>query len=529
MQNSELETSLHLFQPPLYRSAKGNWFKNFHDAVLESDMYFTIDNAAILSIISFGWASGDSTLFSEIKRRPWLSKIDENGDVILGAIPPHGRLYQTANQIAHRLLKLLQDEALIACNNKKSIYILLSGGLDSRIIAGILASLYYSGLLKTKPVALTWGISNSRDVYYARLVAQTIGIDWQYIPLYPELLLENIVVTANKLAAIHSPELLHSMTQLKELPPDAIVFAASYGDSIGRAEFGGRHLLELDYLKPFNAFHLLRENIFQRAYLSVINDFADLHKRSKNAPKYAHCEYEMQGFRMRSGLCHALTVINNYCYIYQAFTHPNVYSYIWSIHPVCRNDDIYIALLNQLDCRLLAIPWARTNKALKGGSVNVKKDLKRDYHEYTTWCATLLYDEIVKYIEPDWFHSTGIFDANRIKQLNKEVRQSRYRVGRLTDIWLWLAAFRLFIDNYKKLGIKVEFDNRTTHNSFKAMIKHSNNTLRLKTLRLFLTKFSIINYFFRDMRTLIRKIRRCLIFKKALKIYPPISQNYHEQ
>ena len=64
--------------------------------------------------------------------------------------------------------------------------------------------------------------------------------------------------------------------------------------------------------------------------------------RSPNAEPYMHNEHFMQGFRMRGGLCHALSAINGNAKIYQMFTSPKVYSFIWSLHPSMRGDDIYI-------------------------------------------------------------------------------------------------------------------------------------------------------------------------------------------
>src|SRR5690606_24816184 len=123
----------------------------------------------------------------------------------------------------------------------------------------------------------------------------------------------------------HSPEMLHNMLWFKNLPKNSLVLAGSFGDSIGRGEFMGLHLLQLGNPKPVDKFNLLRPEVIHMAQGVVDNDIQDLYNRKENHLNYAHREHFMQGFRMRGGLCNALTSINGNAKIYQMFTHPKVY------------------------------------------------------------------------------------------------------------------------------------------------------------------------------------------------------------
>ena len=59
---NELETSLHLFQPPIYKATYGNWTKSYSDSLNSIQSNVTVDPVSITSILSFGWVAGDKTL-----------------------------------------------------------------------------------------------------------------------------------------------------------------------------------------------------------------------------------------------------------------------------------------------------------------------------------------------------------------------------------------------------------------------------------------------------------------------------------
>lgn len=515
----ELETSLHLFQPPLYRYSTGHWSSDFRECVGKSADKLTIDTVSIASILSFGWAVGDRTLLSEMKRRPWLSEIGNDGKPVLKEIPKHGTRWHDTSTIARTLLELLSDEARLVCTDRKDIYILLTGGLDSRIIAGVLARLYRQGELLSKPIALTWGSENSRDALYASRVAEVLGLEWHNISLGPDDVLENIKSAATNLGCLHTPECMHSSLKLNVLPKKALVLAGSYGDSIGRAEFGGRHLLELSSFSPVNMFGLLRSDVFAHASNQILEEFALLHRRSAGEPNYVLCEHEMQGFRMRGALGHAMTVVNKFCSVYQMFTSPKVYGYMWSLHPALRTDNVYGSVLEQLGNELAGIPWARTNKALKGKTLIANTKVNSQYHEYTKWSSVQLYDRLHQIVQPEWFEATGLFEPQKIRELASNVKTSQHRVGRLNEIWLWLASFRYFVDELESSGKSIKYKV-----SSKPVIS-SNDTPRTISIQKQLlkgaAKWAPINNLLKGIRKAYRSIHKYNLRRWAIRVFPP--------
>lgn len=454
----DLESDLHLYQPPLYCGKEGHWYKSYADAVNGLDADFNYDPAAILSLISFGYSCGDRTLLKEIRCRPWLSKVAD-GTVHLNEIPPHGRIWQTHSKIAENLKKLLLREAIKACEGREHIYLLLSGGLDSRIVAGILGILYQEGQLINKPITITWGLKNSRDVVYARAVAEICGLHWEHVSIGPENIIANIELCAASLAGLVPPSHLHHMMWFKNVSKDAIVLNGSYGDSVGRAEFSGRHVLELDYLRPANYFNILKKGCYLAANEGLQADLKALHERSADQPKYVYCEHEMQGHYMRGMIGHSMSIINHWCSLYHMFTDPEVYSYMWSIHPTQRDDNVYAELLEKINPQLSRLPWARTNRALRGKTKGSQDGLLVDYHEYSRWVSGPLYEELKSIVDPDWFAETGIFNPGSISDLTHALR-TRHRELRKYgfrpyELWLWLAVFRRFAEGIEKLDKKV--------------------------------------------------------------------------
>ena len=73
----DLETSSHLFQPPLYRAPDQTWHRDFAAAARRAGGELSWDRTAILSMPSFNYVCGDRTLVRGVRRRPWLAGAPE--------------------------------------------------------------------------------------------------------------------------------------------------------------------------------------------------------------------------------------------------------------------------------------------------------------------------------------------------------------------------------------------------------------------------------------------------------------------
>jgi asparagine synthase (glutamine-hydrolysing) len=447
----ELETTHHIFQPPLYRAASTAWTRDYPAAIPGEKL--TWDIAAVLSLTSFGYACGDRTLLKQVSRRPWLSRLDETGTVHLAKAPPHGLLWANPQQIASELLHRLENELASACTGRSHIYLLLSGGLDSRIVAGVIARLIEQGRISAVPTAITWGVDDSRDVLYAKAVADRLHFNWQHITFEPAHFQENVELVATRLGALSAPTHLHRMAWLKNIPPDAIVVAGSYGDSVGRGEFSGSSVLELRPLRPFNIHGLLLPEIAAQAATELQCDLDQLKARVAEPRNYAFLEIEQQAQYMRGMIAHVMSVINDYGTLYQAFTAPEVYGYMWSLHPSARTDDVYVELIRKLGRELIAIPWARTNQTIDKAIRPVVHypEAASDYRPYQSWMAGELRDQVSQALDPEWFADTRLFDRTTIANLRQTVIDPQPGSGPRAypphHVAAWLWSFRHFTEN----------------------------------------------------------------------------------
>ena len=506
-----IESDMHLVQSPLYRAGNNGYYCNYIEALQICGNELHWDPTAIMSIICFCYASGDRTLLTEIKRKPWLSELNENSEPVLKKIPEHGLLWRKAGEMAVEMEKLLLDEAKKICKDRDKVYLLLSGGLDSRIVAAILSNLYKDGYLKNKPIGVTWGIEGCSDVEYARDVAKILDFEWIHLSNSADVLLHNIKIAPEMIGSMVPPNHLHNLDWFRQVSPDALVLAASYGDSVGRAEYSGKHLVELRNLIPCNAYGLLKTDAASDAIENVKKDFDELNSRCpKGTARYVLLENRMEGVYMRNMLGQVTSLITRYCDYYQMFTAPEVYGYMWSIHPVCRNNDMYAELLKRLNPQLAHLPWARTNKALRGKTIGQRENLKPAHHKYRDWIAADVYKRYAEYVSPDWFEATGLFDPSAISKLSIVIKEGKVSDLRPYEIWSWLITFRKFAEMVERTGRKIKnYKGSATPNILTV------NTYNRSFLRRILSKSKLI-------RRIFARIRKSFLKRQIKKKYPPV-------
>jgi len=336
---------------------------------------------------------GNRTLVQGVQRMPWRATLRGDGTIRRHPPLPHAERHVEPRQAARVLHKLLADELSNVLQNRTRVFLLLSGGLDSRVVAGVLKKL--EPALSQNIIGVTWGRVESRDVVYARRIASWFGWEHIHLPYDSELTWANIQKGAtwggSEISGIH----LHAMDWFRNANPDDLVIASTFGDMIGRAEFSYRHLSTLKMARLKNTAGLLRE--------SGVGQWVDLAERDRTtawqgetaAPYWVRCELDMHENYVRRILCHAMDYIRQFCSLHQAFTSDKVVSYMWSLSPSYRTDKIYHCLFEDLDPRLSGLPWARTGVA-PDGTIETDPSLKTDLHNVNKW----LRDDLRPRIEP---------------------------------------------------------------------------------------------------------------------------------
>lgn len=452
---NNLETSQHLFQKPKYSLGDGKWSESFLE-IAGSSTSLSWDPAAFLSFVTFGYVCGDHTLVKEVRRQPWLSDIEPSGAVRLGSVPDHGFLKRSPEMVANELLVRLEDEAEQACQGFSDVFVLLSGGLDSRIVAGVVKRLLDKERIKANVHAISWGQNGSRDVNIGKHVAEKLGFSWTHLELTQEHLNQNVTHSAYELGALISPVHLHRMMWFRDFDHgNGIVLAGSYGDSVGRAEFSGRTVLELLPFRFQNQHGLLRASVVSDGKEAIAVDMREYRERIGNRPEYGARECEHQAHYMRGMIAQTMSVIDspNACRLYQMFSAPEVFNYVWSIHPSFRTNEPYARILSVLGGGLDEIPWARTNRPLKGKSRIRIKSTVNQYHNYPQWLCAIV-DGVDVHDHSDWLESTGLFQPSAVLDLFRELKatQSSGIKQSATGVLAWTLAFRKMADAIQPLA-----------------------------------------------------------------------------
>ncbi|MBN1980751.1 MAG: hypothetical protein JW795_04425, partial [Chitinivibrionales bacterium] len=347
-----------------------------------------IDPVSVFELLQFNYMLGTRTLLQGVYKMPWRATLRGDGVITRHAPVPHGNLQIDPQKAARELRRRLEIELASVLSRHRSIYLLLSGGLDSRVIAGIIKKLQPHN--HDSITCVTWGNSVCRDRVYARTIADWYG--WNFVPVSydEELTWFNIQRGAQwggcETAGIH----LHGLEWFRNVDARSCVIAASFGDSIGRAEFSSKHVTALKLAPLRNIADFLHPSLEKNSFQLAEADRATAWQKEPDARSFVRCELDMQENYMRRMICHAMDYLRQYCFLHQAFTSRDVVSFMWSLSPACRTDEIYHHLLKNLDQRLYTLPWARNAIAPSGdrdGSENNEheKKLTKEYHDWSRW------------------------------------------------------------------------------------------------------------------------------------------------
>ncbi len=351
-----------------------------------------IDPVAVFELLHFNSMLGNRTLVQGVKRMPWRAVLKGDGSIERRPPIKHGSMMVSAREAAKLLREKLEKELVAVLVKKPSkVWLLLTGGLDSRVVAGVLKKM--ENELSSPIVCATWGHEQSRDVVYARRIANWYGWEHVNIPYNQETGWENIQRAAvwggAEVAGIH----LHGEYWFEKAGKNDLVLASSFGDSVGRAEFSGVHVKELKLHPIMDSKELFHPSLSCKAVADAENDRRISWHGEDDSPAWIKCELDQQENYMRRMICHVMDYVRQFCRLHQAFTSDEVVSFMWSLSPDCRNDDIYKELLKDMDERLYSLPWARTGVAFDG-SVERDQALRKNYHEWGKWLREDLRDRL---------------------------------------------------------------------------------------------------------------------------------------
>lgn len=412
---------------------------------------YEIDEVAVVEMILKTYMLGDRTIIKGVKRLPWLCNV-ENGVFKYSDIPPHGKIRMSTEEIAERFSDLFERELLLFLEAKPSkVGVLLSGGMDSRILSGFLKKLQETGDYSGDVVGITWGSELSRDVKFAEEICQRYRWDFIRLDIGPADLKKNFFVAA-EYGAEFSPYHLHAIPKLYEIDVDAF-FAASYGDSVGRAEFSGVHLIKLKPIlsRAWDLFSIIKSEVLKEVKQRIKADAYSYRSRMPEEKNiHAFCEVEQELHYMRRKLQACMNIIWSHRPLHQAFTSPALYKFMWSLSPEIRGDGIYGFILKGLPGKVYDIPWARTGIPYGSTFGEPNHALSKHFHKYGKW----LREDLGKFIKDNVLAgnllSLKVFDEKAISNLVENWGKSCVeKNNRLDEIVSWLATLNIFISTFR--------------------------------------------------------------------------------
>lgn len=451
-------TAHHLAQhcPFTCNGAAGPFYISINGALAnKSQKEHHIDPVSVLEVLAKGYPFADRTLISGVQRSPWLAVPNGSNQWAYADIPDHGNAQVALDEAAKELRLRLIKELLGYLIGHNHVGILLSGGLDSRVVAGILRTVQLSGEFAGQVTALTWGLPETRDVVYAREIAERYGWEWRHFLLGPEQLRTNIRITAD-MGAEFAPFHLHALSEVAKCKDLDAIIAGSYGDSIGRAEYSGARLLNLAPFIPtrLDPFGLIRPEVLETYQTSINDDIYGYRTRIPRSQEFQYREIEQQMHYMRRRNQACMSHVAEVIPLYQMFTAPNTFGFMWGLDPHTRNDQHYQKLLPLLPGKVCDIPWARTGLPLEKQQGNTDS-LARLHHQYGIWLRQDLHDEIHALIFNGSLQALNIFNESSLRWLMHLWPKSKtHSINRLDEIIAWMASLSIFTSQYRVQGIE---------------------------------------------------------------------------
>ncbi|MDZ7841076.1 MAG: asparagine synthase-related protein [Gammaproteobacteria bacterium] len=433
---------------------------SLHAAIKAAPGAPQVDSAAVIEIVNRGYCFGERTPVAGVGWSTASPDEQPSGkEWAYGQMPEHGDAFAASDTIAEGVFHRLCEELRAVCEGRKKIGLLLSGGMDSRVVACVLHALQNSGELSASVVALNWGMESSRDVVYAARVCDLFGWEFRTFPLAPGTLETNITVAA-QYGCEFSPVHLHAMADIATQKDIDLIVAASFGDSVGRAEFSGDHVTALKPISRhiYNRFKLIRDDVFRSFVARVHTDAGLYHDIFPRHHTYQSRELDYQLHYMQRMLVPCFRVIADSIPVHQAFTDPGVYGYMWSFSPACRTDRIYRDLLAAYGPGLLEIPWARTGRSYSDSS-GPPDGYSRNNNKYGLWMRTELLEGLRSRVLSDTVARLDIFNMYALDaMLRYTSRQANEKATVLQETLAWIASLHEFAEavNLEGPGLRSE-------------------------------------------------------------------------
>lgn len=399
-----------------------------------------LDVSSLISFLHLNYICGNGTFATGLYKMPLHALLDFRGEPEFSSNIPHQNDPLKPDEFYDRLIALLKQELNQFIGDNTEVFLTLSGGLDSRVSAGILQMIQQDRPNLTV-VAVTWGNAESRDSVYAKRICDLFNWELVHLDIYPEILTDNLKIAVECLGAEVSAVHLHAMKDFeKTIPRGGKIIASSYGDSIGRGEFSGKFIKNIHSTPlPQNTHGLFYPDVFQSNLAETTRCYTFFTDQQKVKSRYEKVEIFYQENYMRRMIDAVFRYLSSFYSLHQTFTSPEVVKLVWRLSDQSRDSRIYKNLLPKINLDLAKMPWARNLQNVYGELFLQDTAIPKDYHSYCLWTRTRYEDFITSQL---FSNSSGLFEVINEKYLKS----------------LWRSFVKGYHDDYeifwKLLGVK---------------------------------------------------------------------------
>lgn len=234
-----------------------------------------IDKTAIADFLTYDHVLGQRTLLKEVKLLPQASLLkvrDGQATIQRYWTLKYADVYpfQKEEEYSEQLLFFMRQAVRRQMSDSQPMGLLLSGGLDSRFILGLMAESGGGSKLRT----FTWSIPGSDDARYAAELATLAGVEHHFFELKPDWLLHKYEKCVRLTEGMGNLVNLHAIAALEEETQYAkFLFKGFLGDAM--FGFGLRPRFWADY-SPEDSI-----KVHMEAYRDYRVLTYDLHEHSK--------------------------------------------------------------------------------------------------------------------------------------------------------------------------------------------------------------------------------------------------------
>jgi len=364
-------------------------------AILEDNNFrILLDDIALSEFFCFGYVLGNKTFIKDIKSLPPASIMTcKDGKISVENYYPldieedkrHSKEYHI-----ERLSELILQAVERRMKGDKKIGLLLSGGFDSRLIAGSIDKKHY-------PIhAFTWGEQKCNDVLVAKAIARRLGMEHHIFDYKPQDLIENaekaIFITDGMLDFSNTHGTINRVQKVKKYC-DIILNGYAGGeilgaDEVGREVFSSKN--EEQFIKAM--YNQLKGSAEEETLEALFNNSCC--KKAKNAPyesirrylkKYKNKSYSIrcQLFTLRDGILncfgkYGLSIWNSQVEYRTPFFDNDLMDAVLRIpKEYKREHKIYREVMIKLFPSLCRIPIERDELPVNANYIQIKKQKAR--------------------------------------------------------------------------------------------------------------------------------------------------------